>query len=40
MKKTTFFTNHGDVVAIEEDLVQFGYPPPLWCDLTEAQMGN
>lgn len=35
-----FFTNHGDVVAIEEDLVQFGYPPPLWRDLTEAQMGN
>ena len=23
---------HGDVVAVEEDLIQFGYPPSLWCD--------
>ena len=32
------FTNHGDVVAVEEDLVQFGYPPSLWCDFTGTQI--
>lgn len=28
------FSHHGDVVAIEQDLVQFGYPPSLWSDFT------
>lgn len=32
------FTYHGDVVAIKQDLVQFGNPPSLWCDFTETKL--
>lgn len=30
-------THHGDVIAVEENLVQFGYSSPFWCDFTETE---
>lgn len=32
------FVYHGDVIAIEEDLVELGYPPPLWCYFTATHL--
>lgn len=37
-QKWSTFTYHRDVIAIKEDLVQFGYPPSLWCDFTGSQV--